>query len=242
MLIINGQSMLAVCESTCISCSNLNPSVCLECIEGQYLSNGKCKKCGGSCKTCSDVDKTQCLTCYPNTFLSGTSCVSCNSNCMTCVDSASPANCTSCRDGFYLNNFKCQKGCPQNCFTCSNLTTCTQCLSGYTVFTQKNSTNIICAPCMSSCRTCAEGKPSTCLTCGEGFYLAGTVCKPCSRNCAECTSAGCTTCSTGFFITSEQTCGQNCILPCATCGSSNPESCLSCIAGYSFNDITKACV
>lgn len=94
---------------------------------------------------------------------------------------------------------------------------------------------------MTSCRTCAEGKPSTCLTCGDGFYLKGTTCSPCSSNCASCTASGCLTCSQGFFMTSEQTCAEACTLPCATCSTTNPESCLSCIAGYSFNDVTKSC-
>lgn len=42
-------------------------------------------------------------------------------------------------------------------------------------------------------------------------------------------------------MTSEQSCAPSCILPCATCSSSDPTSCLSCIAGYSFNDVTGTC-
>lgn len=95
---------------------------------------------------------------------------------------------------------------------------------------------------MTSCRTCAEGRPSTCLSCGTGFYLLNVTCKPCAANCAECTAAGCLTCSPGFFMTSEQTCALNCILPCATCSPTAPDQCESCIAGYTFDNVNKECV
>lgn len=42
-------------------------------------------------------------------------------------------------------------------------------------------------------------------------------------------------------MTSLQTCAANCIVPCSTCSTTDPTSCLGCVAGYSFNDITKAC-
>ena len=159
---------------------------------------------------------------------------------MTCQDGNNINKCTTCWDGFYLENDTCSKGCPKNCFTCSSLTNCSQCLSGYTTF--KKESKIICAPCMTSCRTCAEGKPSTCLSCGNGFYLMNGTCKPCVTNCASCTEAGCLTCSPGFFMTSQQTCALNCILPCATCSPTNPEKCESCIAGYTFDNVNKACI
>ena len=238
---IGGQTVLAVCESTCITCSNTDPSKCLECTNGYFLDTGKCLKCGGNCKTCNTVNRDQCLSCYPNTFLSAANtCVRCDPSCMTCLNADNPTKCTSCWDGFYLEGQTCAKGCPKNCFTCSSLTNCTQCLSGYTTFRRDSS--IICAPCMTSCRTCAEGKPSTCLSCGNGFYLLNVTCKPCAANCAECTAAGCLTCSPGFFMTSEQTCALNCILPCATCSPTAPEKCESCIAGYTFDNVNKVCV
>lgn len=241
LLTIGGQTVLAVCEGTCITCSNLNPAVCLVCLDGFYLSSGKCLKCGGNCETCATGQRDTCLSCFPNTFLSSSNtCVRCNPSCMTCQDADNADKCTSCWDGFYLEGTTCSKGCPKNCFTCSNLTSCTQCLSGYTTFRRESS--IICAPCMTSCRTCAEGKPSTCLSCGNGFYLLNVTCVPCSANCGECTAAGCLTCSPGFFMTSQQTCALNCILPCATCSVTDAEKCESCIAGYSFDDVTQTCV
>jgi hypothetical protein len=42
-----------------------------------------------------------------------------------------------------LNGTVCVKGCPKNCFTCSNLTSCTKCNSGYTTFI--SNTSVLCA-------------------------------------------------------------------------------------------------
>ena len=240
LIVIDGQSMLAVCDSSCVTCSNRNPEICLECAEGYYLKNGKCKKCQGGCMTCDEASPSTCLSCYPSNFLTGTTCATCSSTCMSCASASAPNNCTSCWDGFYLNGTECVKGCPENCFSCSSATTCVECLSGYTLFNDAGT--LTCAPCISSCRTCAEGQPSQCLACGEGFYLTGSSCTPCADNCAECSGAGCTKCADDFFMTSEQTCAPNCILPCATCKSSDPNACMSCAAGYKFDDVAGVCV
>ncbi len=138
-----------------------------------------------------------------------------------------------------MKNSQCVQGCPLNCQTCSSSTACTQCASGYTLFVQSGST--ICAPCTTSCRTCVEGQPSACLSCGAGFYLSGSTCVQCSTNCLTCTAAGCVSCIDGYFLTSAQTCSQNCILPCATCSTVTPNKCTSCIAGYSYNDVSNTC-
>jgi hypothetical protein len=199
LLLIDGKSMLAVCDSNCITCSNKNPEICLECSEGYFLKGGKCRRCSGSCNTCDETDPSKCLSCYPSNFLTGTTCVVCNQTCMTCEGANGPNKCTSCWDGYHLKGTECVQGCPENCFACSSPTTCTECLSGFTFFNDDGS--LICAPCVSSCRTCAEGQPAECLECGEGFYLAGKECAPCSENCATCSAAGCTACAEDFFMT-----------------------------------------
>lgn len=122
---------------------------------------------------------------------------------------------------------------------CSSATSCTQCLSGYTLFTQNN--QMICAPCTTSCRTCAQGQPGACLSCGTGFFLSGNTCIQCLSNCNSCTATGCISCIDGFFLTSTQTCSQNCVLPCSTCSAITPTKCTTCIAGYLLNDLTNVC-
>jgi hypothetical protein len=104
-----------------------------------------------------------------------------------------------------------------------------------------NSTQSVCAPCTTNCRTCALGMPASCLSCGTGFYLSGSSCVACTPNCQSCNSGGCSSCIDGFFLTSSQTCSINCQLPCATCSSNNPTKCSSCIAGYNYVSTSFSC-
>lgn len=147
--------------------------------------------------------------------------------------------CTSCRAGYYLSNGDCKQGCSQNCFICSNSTTCNQCVSGYSLYYRES--DVICAPCPITCRTCADGQPAGCLSCGIGFYLSGTTCIACTQNCMSCTTGGCNSCSDGYFLTSTLTCAPNCAIPCATCSSTDIKKCTSCIAGYNYNDVSGVC-
>ncbi len=239
LVTINQVTVLAVCQQNCLSCSNLNPQVCLQCSSGFYLSNGNCFQCSSTCMSCNSTNQNQCLSCYANNFLTGSVCSICSPNCLTCQGPNLSSACTSCNSGFYLSNSTCIQGCSLNCFSCTNPTTCTQCLSGYTLFIQNNQT--ICAPCTTSCRTCALGQPGACLSCGTGFFLSGTTCIQCASNCNSCTATGCISCISGFFLTSSQSCSPNCMLPCATCSAVTPTKCTSCIAGYTYNDQANSC-
>lgn len=234
------QTVLAVCQQNCLTCSNVDPLICITCAQGFYLLNGNCLPCSATCFTCNSTNPSQCFSCYPNSFLVGTTCSSCSSNCLTCQGSNDPNICTSCFTGFSLSVSKtCVAGCPQNCLYCSSATICSVCSSGYTLFTQGS--NTVCGPCIQTCRTCAMGQPATCLTCGAGFYLSGTSCTPCATNCNQCSAAGCLNCVSGYFLNSANTCSANCIVPCATCSNVNPTKCLSCIAGYSLNSLSNSC-
>jgi hypothetical protein len=120
---------------------------------------------------------------------------------------------------------------------------CTQCSSGYTLFNAivNNSSQTICVSCSLNCRTCAQNFPTSCATCGAGFYLSGTICTACTTNCLLCSSAGCSQCIQGFFLNSALTCSPNCQFPCATCSANIPTKCSSCIAGYTYSSITNTC-
>jgi len=127
-----------------------------------------------------------------------------------------------------------------NCLNCANEYNCTQCQSGFTVFVQDSLK--ACVSCVSTCETCAENLPNVCLSCGEGSYLSGNgTCISCVDNCEECAKGTCTSCSLGYFMTSSQTCSVNCEVPCATCSSTNPFKCHSCIGGYTYNAVSFSC-
>ena len=84
LIMLNQGTVLAVCQQNCLTCSNLNPQVCLQCIQGFYLSGGNCFQCSSNCMTCSSTNQGQCFSCYPNNFLSGSICSTCSLNCLTC--------------------------------------------------------------------------------------------------------------------------------------------------------------
>lgn len=51
----------------------------------------------------------------------------CHASCLTC---AAFLDCTSCRDGFYLQAARCQP-CPKHCAACSSAGSCERCVEGY---------------------------------------------------------------------------------------------------------------
>ncbi len=85
LLQVGTQTVLAVCQQNCKTCSNVNPQVCLNCQSGFFLRQGNCFKCSSNCLTCNSANNNQCLTCYTNNFLSGSTCSTCSSNCLTCA-------------------------------------------------------------------------------------------------------------------------------------------------------------
>jgi hypothetical protein len=61
IMTVGGQPVLATCETTCLKCSDTDNGVCFTCLEGFFLSSGKCKKCDGNCKTCDSTNTSKCL-------------------------------------------------------------------------------------------------------------------------------------------------------------------------------------
>lgn len=92
-----GETELAICQQNCQTCSSFNAQLCLQCMNGTYLSKGNCLKCSSSCLTCNPSSPNICLSCYPNSFLyNNNTCLSCSSNCFTCQDANNLGKCLSC--------------------------------------------------------------------------------------------------------------------------------------------------
>ena len=102
LITLNSQTFLAICQQNCLTCSNVNPLICITCAPGNYLNiaNSNCIACSSSCLTCNSSNPSQCFSCYPNGFLVGSTCITCNtavgSNCLTCLNSNNPNSCTTC--------------------------------------------------------------------------------------------------------------------------------------------------
>ncbi len=135
--------------------NSANVTSCSSCPSGQYQPNSgqtSCISCSGAvndsktaCRSCSDFGST-CIACnyYACTNTSCESKSSCTStqkydgcHCVGCpsgqVANADKSDCytpstapTSCKDGEYLANSKCNP-CPAGCTKCSGETSCTEC-------------------------------------------------------------------------------------------------------------------
>jgi len=241
LMTVNGASVLANCDPGCNQCTSNDPSFCTNCAQGFYLNSGICLPCTitSKCQACSQANSTVCTSCFPGAFLSNSVCVSCQSPCVTCTSATQLSSCTSCPSGYILSNATCTPppangsnscgvGCA-NCMMVGNTSTCTLCNSGYVL------NSGVCTPCLSGCSVCSNTNFAICLTCAQGNYLntaAGNICTPCASGCYFCNEVGCTNCMPGYYMTSTFTCSQLCLHPCATCSTSNPSICLTCVAGY----------
>lgn len=88
------------CNSDCKTC--LTDATCDSCIDGKYVSEGKCLDCNNlKCATCV-TDQDTCI-------------VDCNNDCLTCDSSA---DCTTCVDGRYLKDGACELCDKNKCATC----------------------------------------------------------------------------------------------------------------------------
>ena len=116
-------SVCTRCSPPCGAC--LNPSNCVSCQSGHYLSDsalGVCSKCPLNCATCSN--QVTCTRCNGYYFVNGNSeCSLCLANCISCTDNAT---CNTCRGGYYRSLstgvIRCVI-CPANCKECKEVVT-----------------------------------------------------------------------------------------------------------------------
>lgn len=107
----------------------------------------------------------------------------CIAGCTIC-DSTSIDECLECGDGYYHDAGKCHL-CPENCYTCSDASTCQICVTGYILNENDNTCQ---QACTYPCDTCSPDSPTQCLSCMAGHTLASTTCNAddCGSSCTSC--------------------------------------------------------
>lgn len=119
-----------------------------------------------NCQTQSydEVRKAQiCSTCQISYFASSDklSCLPCLPECASC---SAIDNCSSCKNGNYLNQTRCSS-CPSGCSTCLNSLNCTNCMPSHYMFMGNcNRCNI------ENCVKCTSG--SNCDDCASGYWVS----------------------------------------------------------------------
>lgn len=182
------------CHESCATCYSESYLACYTCAVGYYKYNvanwpdvytGECRKCEEgltNCIECSseciddNVDNNKpcggfkCSKCGNGTYLTteGDKCASCDSTCKTCFG-PEPFHCTSCDDGFYVNESNRCVECDSSCATCEETPTkCTSCKSNF--YLDKNT----CVQCSENCSECENA--TSCTVCKPSFYFFQNKC------------------------------------------------------------------
>ena len=191
-------------------------------IEGSYLSNSNLKLL--NCSTGYHLEKNKCV--------SDKQCYELCKDCSESSTSETDQKCTSCIDGFNLddkNNCVCPSGkekSDKNCKNCTNTCDkyilnkcdCESCPDGYFL------NNLRCDKCDLSCSKC-EGESTNCTECKEWEFLENNKCYNCT-SCKESIqgSCKCKSCLDGYYLENYQC--KECQNDCVTCSSAS--KCLSC--------------
>jgi len=259
-------SKCKTCESGLIKCTSCYPGQYLyngncydECPVSTFLGlNNTCYDCSISCTKCTAQNNcTECVSGFgiikrdngifcdkepvcPSgyTVTKEGNCIPCvDSNCQSCY-SASPSQCNTCKQDYFLFGTSCVKPCPQgfygiqgkcyscdtNCKNCTSKGSCSECFDRY--YLLSNSTCVdcnnpryvkvgkYCQPCnVDNCLQCDLSNPDICLNCRYPFALSF----------GKCTEE----CPAGYYKDG-MNCKQ-CSSTCETC--SDPNSCKTCKAG-----------
>lgn len=173
---------------------------CKVCYRGYYLNEqGKCRACADGCQECFGT-ADNCTECFVTEYVLNGTCAICNYGipfCISCMLNGTQLECVSCPPAMILVNGVC-KFCPLHCATCSNLTSCLSCITGY--FLQ----NQACISCkIPQCLACLS--QTNCQNCNTFFYQSpdNTSCLPCPANCQQCTSATVCIGCIDFYVVSE---------------------------------------
>ncbi|KAL4468978.1 hypothetical protein ABPG73_019746 [Tetrahymena malaccensis] len=239
----NNHNCKIKCHPDCKSCSGPTQYNCTDCFDSYYLDNNSCKKCLSPCNNCN-TSKETCTSCVNGYNLEGNKCIiQCDSSCKTCNTPSDSKGCSSCKDGFYLDQGTC-KNCQYPCQNCKeSATKCIDCVLNYRL--EFNQCNPICD---TSCKTCLKPiDTKSCLSCFEGFYLQNSECLKCQSPCETCiqNASKCLTCQSGYKLSQKNpnSCEPTCDTSCLICSSNGcSSSCLTCYDGkYLDSNQCKNC-
>jgi len=258
------------CVLPCKTCTT-NTSSCLSCYNNTNISQYNIyfptnNSCLLSCPT-GYYEDIPTLTCFV-----------CSSTCLTC--SFSINNCTSCNQSssylaLYITNYNgaCLSACPtlfylsnsttppqcvscvSPCLSCTGLTSCLSCASGYYYYSQTCTSNCPvnltipnnatknCDACNTQCATCS-GTINNCITCSSTAALYNGQCvsqcpSPLVINngvCANCDTS-CKTCSLIYINCTA--CYTNSSLPYLSLTNTSLGSCLASCSFTYYGDLTN---
>ncbi|EWS75877.1 hypothetical protein TTHERM_000559855 (macronuclear) [Tetrahymena thermophila SB210] len=196
------------------------------CNKTYFDSNGSCLNCPQNCVTCTSL--TICQICQTGYFNLDGNCVqSCpnnfiidqnNKKCICRPNSSLINQSCPCNKTYFDSNGSCLN-CPQNCITCTSLTICQICQTGYFNLdgncVQSCPNNFIIdqnnKKCI--CRLNSTLQNSSC-PCNDGYVDINDICQPCPPNCKICNNQlFCSACVQNYYLTVQETCVLSCPPP-----------------------------
>ncbi|EAS06483.2 leishmanolysin family protein (macronuclear) [Tetrahymena thermophila SB210] len=220
-----------ICYGACKECIlPQQKNSCKSCFDQNYLSQqGECLPCSSQCLNCLG-DSNICTKCYPGYILNPLT-FQCNpicaQNCLTCTEPLSPLSCTSCEQGYYLNN--------NSCLSCLSITDFTK-----TVPNECNGLFLFNSDCNSRCKVCLATDIKFCLNCSD--QTTKTPYCDCPSNsiflnglCRSCPSQQ-------FFDLASSSC-LKCHPSCQSCFGIKSNQCYTCFVqnGMEFNSNSNSC-
>ena len=152
-----------------------NVCTCTACDPGYYLVGVVCQPC--SVAQCSLCPANACSRCLPGLYFSGGTCASSTAtNCLV-AKAGSASLCAECNSGYFLGSSETCFQCQENCLSCTDKYTCSECASGWSLTEVAGSSLWACVEFPSNCVAVGEG---ACVLCEHGFYLESGVCLECS--------------------------------------------------------------
>ncbi|ELP93698.1 hypothetical protein EIN_432100, partial [Entamoeba invadens IP1] len=216
---------------------------CDICHENYFLKNGTCKSLQEHYCLFGIASSTEipyCTKCLENYVLENGVCrVKSEVNCV--IVDPQTSTCTVCTEGYQLDvTKKCTKISISMC-SYANSYACMQCISDATLDSSSGSN--VCLKELNVATTtsttlCVINGVTGCQKCADGYYVSGTMCKPCSPQCGKCydSSSNCVTCGFGYYNSS----GACVILEglATTCQTFLPggDKCAVCKDGYILKD------
>ena len=195
-------------QFSCVTCNGGDPTDCLSCGSGAFLSLPPAGHCVASCPNgyWADSGTNKCQGCYQNSVNPALSCLTCSGG--------TSNNCLSCGPEAYLSSGKCIALCSSTQWNDPMTGACQNCFQSTT------------GPSYS-CLSCRGGSSSNCSSCSSGSYLYPAVIGDCLGTCpagyyGDSTSNTCELCAKDY---------SNMLKSCRICSAKTLNDCLSCYSG-----------
>ncbi|ELP89646.1 protein serine/threonine kinase, putative, partial [Entamoeba invadens IP1] len=205
-----------------VGCSMRDSKGCKRCLNGYYLDNNECIKCGANCKTCSD--SVYCTSCEDGSFIdTNYRCQSLGDLSKKCkIAMPSGGGCAICKDGYFKSGIDCNE-CDDSCYNCDSRERCLSCKNGY--FRIPLEKIKLCLSYDSNLN-CTVVNPDGCILCATGFYLSNGRCVKCDNNCLTCVDGkSCTSCIEDYVAVEHNCLHYNLIEHCTTAKESKCTTC-----------------